>query len=141
MNAPNYAAIGPPAIAVATVLGMIVLATCEGLPPTEATADPPVVCNGQPDWCLVARSELEGRRPAYVYLDGELKKLVLPGTTVRIPVTSGASRVVNFCGFFEKDAGETKEWMCSTPTSVRFVNGDETLVISPLYKLYPRTYK
>jgi len=73
-----------------------------------------------------------GTCTVYVFLDGEERGLVLPGTdsTLRIPVTSGARPLVNFCGYF--DAGEKKEWRCSTPTNVAFVKSDQMLVIYPL---------
>jgi hypothetical protein len=65
-----------------------------------------------------------GHDPSYVYVDGELKTLVLPGKTVRIRMTGDTSHLVNFCAY-------SKQWNCSTPTSMNFASADATLVIYP----------
>ncbi len=122
-----FEAIGPPGIIVA---GLIIVAACAALVSERDRAaglwsEPPVACDGKPDWCLVARSEVVGHDPSYVYVDGELKTLVLPGKTVRIRMTGDTSHLVNFCAY-------SKQWNCSTPTSMNFASADATLVIYPL---------
>jgi NAD kinase len=122
-------------IALPTALtGAVVIAACTNFLTTERTQETtafrPVVCGGLPDWCLVARSELDGNRPGYVYVDGKERGLVLPGKTARISLVAGQAHLVNFCAYF--DVAERKEWKCSTATSTGVVNGDPTLVLRPL---------
>ncbi len=132
MTVRNFEAVGPPSIAAAALTLMLIVIVGCGMLLTERTATPPmeetvVACNGAPDWCLVARSELIGHRPAYVYVDGEMKALVLPEKTVRIAMTRGANHLVNFC-----HPTKAPEWSCSTPASMNFDGGNATLVVYPL---------
>ncbi len=89
-----------------------------------------VICNGQPDWCVVARSEMDAHRPAFVFIDGEEKGLILPSRTLRIPVKAGDTHQVNFCAYF--DVSAIKQWKCSTPTETRLDAGNSILVVFPL---------
>jgi hypothetical protein len=132
MTVRAFEAIGPPTIAVVgAVVGLIIVVACGLLSETgreqlaRSGSEPPVVCDGKPDWCLVARSELLGHTPSYVYVDGELKTLVLPGKTAQVPMTAGTRHLVNYCAY-------AKDWSCSTPASMNFADGDATLVIYPL---------
>ncbi len=126
MNASNIAKI---LTVISVVAAGLFLVRCElGQPPPEPAAKA-VNCDGQPDWCLVARSEMDGRRVAYVYMDGKVKGLILPGKTLRIPVTAGETHQVNFCAYF--DVAGFKQWKCTTPTYTKFDVGSSTLVVSP----------
>jgi hypothetical protein len=132
MTVRNFEAVGPPSIAAAAVTLMLTVIVGCGVLLTERTATPPteetaVACNGKPNWCLVARSELIGHRPAYVYVDGEMKGLVLPEKTVRFAMTGGTNHLVNFC-----QPTKVPEWTCSTPANMNFESGNATLVIYPL---------
>lgn len=114
-------------VTVSVVAAGFLVVSCEvGQPPPQQSVRP-VICNGQPDWCLIARSEMDARRPAYVYMDGEMKGLILPSKVLRIPVMVGEKHQVNFCTI---DA--SKQWRCSTPTETSFDSGDSILVVFPL---------
>lgn len=114
---------------VPVVAAGLFLVSCElGQPPPE-DAVKVVNCNGQPDWCLVAKSEMDGDRAAYVYVDGKVKGLILPGKTLRIPVTAGETHQINFCAYF--DLAELRQWKCTPPTNTKFDVGNSTLVVSP----------
>ena len=125
MNASNIAKL---LTIVPAVAAGLLLVRCGVDPPPQGVVKV-VNCNGQPDWCLVVKSEMDGRRPAYVYMDGKVKGLILPGKTLRIPVTAGETHQVNFCAYF--DIAGLKQWKCTPPTSTRFDVGDSTLVASP----------
>jgi hypothetical protein len=128
----SFEAVGPPSIAAAGLtLTLIAIVGC-GMLLTERTASSPteetaVACDGKPNWCLVARSELIGHRPAYVYVDGEMKGVVVPEKTVRFAMIRGTNHLVNFC-----QPTKVPEWSCSTPASMNFDGGNATLVIYPL---------
>jgi hypothetical protein len=103
--------------------------TCElGQPPPDQTADA-LNCDGRPQWCLIATSEMDERRPAYIYMDGEMKGLVLPSKTKRIPVAAGETHEVSFCAYF--DVAGRKRWECTLPTNAKFDAGNSTMVVSP----------
>jgi hypothetical protein len=127
MYASNVAKIAAIILSVATA---IVVASCElERPPPEAMVSA-VICNGDPYWCVVARSEMDAHRPAFVFIDGEAKGLILPGRTLRVPVKTGETHQVNFCAYF--DVSQSKQWKCSTPTDTRFETGNSMLVVFPL---------
>ena len=100
-----------------------------GQPPPEEMVSA-VIRNGDPYWCVVARSEMDAHRPAFVFVDGEEKGIILPGRTLQIPVKTGETRQVNFCAYF--DVAELKQWKCSTPTETKFEAGNTMLVVFPL---------
>jgi len=113
----------------------LAVAACQDSRPMESVAERSVVCNGQPDWCLVATSNIN--RPVYVYLDMKMSGVVLPGKTRRLPATAGGKYLVNYCGVFDIaeqnfKSPNIKKWRCSTPTEMRFDKGDMPLVLEPL---------
>ena len=127
MNASNIVKI----LSIVPVIAAgLFLVRCEvGEPPAEQMVSA-VICNGQPDWCVVARSEMDAHRPAFVFIDGEERGLILPSRTLRIPVKAGEAHQVNFCAYF--DVSETKQWKCSKPTETKFDAGNSLLVVFPL---------
>jgi len=112
----------------AVAAGLLVVSCEHGQPPQELVSA--VICNGEPYWCVVARSEMDAHRPAFVFIDGEEKGLILPSRTLRIPVKAGEAHQVNFCAYF--DVAETKRWKCSTPTDTRLDGDNSVLVVFPL---------
>lgn len=128
MNASNIVKI---LSVVPAIVGGLLLARCasDQAPPPEAMVNP-VICDGDPYWCVDARSELDAHRPAFVFVDGEEKGLILPSRTLRIPVKAGGTHQVNFCAYF--DVADTKLWKCSTPTDTKFDTGNAILVVFPL---------
>jgi len=108
----------------------IAVVSCEVAPAPPQEMVSAVICNGDPNWCVVARSEMDAHRPAFVFLDGEEKGLILPSRTMRIPVRAGETHQVNFCAYF--DVAESKKWKCSTPTETRMDAGNSILVVFPL---------
>jgi len=107
----------------------IAVVSCElGQPPPEMAR--PVICNGQPDWCLVVKSELDAHRPAYIYMDGEMQGLVLPSNTKRIPVKGGETHQISFCAYLP--VGTQLQWKCSTPTQTSLDSDDSILIEFPV---------
>lgn len=116
--------------AVSTVAIGITVVSCElGQPPPQQMVRP-VICNGEPDWCLVVKSELDAHRPAYIYLDGQMAGLVLPSNTKRIPVKAGETHQVAFCAYLP--VGSQLQWKCSAQTQTSFESDDSLLVEFPL---------
>lgn len=107
--------------------GLIVVGCEFGQPPPEATVRP-VICNGQPDWCVVVKSELDTHFPAYVYVDGKMAGIILASQTLRFPVQSGLTHYIHFCA----PTGADRQMKCSTPTAAKFDSGDEALAVFPL---------
>jgi hypothetical protein len=110
---------------------IVSIATCESQPPLREVA---ATCDGAPNWCLVATSEMDGHRAAYVYIDGEEKGLILPSKTLRVPAKAGETHAVMFCAVF--DVAESKKWECSKPTDIRFGNGNVPLIVSPTVAVF-----
>jgi len=110
-------------------LGLCVAACNFEHPPPDQMVSA-VICDGSPYWCIEARSEMDAHRPAFVFIDGEAKGLILPGRTSRVPVKAGETHQVNFCAYF--DVAETKQWKCSTPTETKLDAGNSLLVVFPL---------
>jgi hypothetical protein len=110
-------------------LGLFIAGCDVGQPPPEEKVSA-VICDGSPYWCIEARSEMDAHRPAFVFVDGEEKGLILPGRTSRLPVKAGEMHQVNFCAYF--DVAETKQWKCSTPTETKLDSGNSILVVFPL---------
>jgi hypothetical protein len=110
-------------------LGLLVAGCDVGQPPPEEMVSA-VICDGSPYWCIEARSEMDAHRPAFIFIDGEAKGLILPGRTSRLPVKGGETHQVNFCAYF--DVAESKQWKCSTPTDTNLDSGNSILVVFPL---------
>jgi len=110
-------------------VGIVVVSCQVGQPPPQEMARP-VVCNGQPDWCLVVNSELDAHRPAYIYMDGEMKGLVLPSNTKRFPVKAGETHQISFCAYMP--VGTQLQWKCSTVMQTSFDSDDSILIEFPV---------
>lgn len=126
MKAPTLIRTAPLTLLMGAVL---IICACVDQKPTESIAERQAVCNGQPEWCLIATSEMDDHRPAYVYMDGKEQGIILPDKTLRIPVTAGETHQVNFCAYF--DVAERKVWKCTPPTNTKFDAGNSTLVVAP----------
>ena len=113
-------------------LGLFVAGCNVGQPLPEEKVSA-VICDGSPYWCIEARSEMDAHRPAFVFVDGEMKGLVLPSQTLRVAVNAGETHQVNFCAYFDvTEPIPSKQWKCSTPTETRFDTGNSILVVFPL---------
>ena len=76
---------------------------------------------------------MDAHRPAFAFADGEMKGLVLPSRTLRVPVKAGEAHQVNFCAYFDvSEPIESKRWKCSTPTETKLETGDLILAVFPL---------
>ena len=127
MNAPNVTKLF--LLTASVIAAGLFLVRCElGQPPPQEMTKA-AICDGQPDWCLLATSGMDGGRAAYIYIDGKLKGHVLPGKTARIPVGSGGTHLVQYCAVF--DTAKGKEWQCTPATGVVFDKDNSTLAVSP----------
>jgi hypothetical protein len=107
----------------------IFLAACEsGQPPPRLAANS-TTCDGRTSACLVAKSEMDGRRPAYVYIDGKMGGLILPNKTLKVGLKPSEMHEVDYCAYFDV-AGEML-WKCSTPMLSKLGVGDTTILVSP----------
>ena len=114
---------------VSTLVVGITVVSCGLGQPSPSQIARPVICNGEPDWCLVVKSELDVHRPAYIYLDGKVHGLVLPSNTTRIPVKAGETHQIHFCAYMPK--GSQLGWKCSTPIQMSFDSDDSITVGLP----------
>ncbi len=109
------------------VVGAAIVAVGGGL----LVAHDALVCNGSPNWCVVARSDLDVMHPAYVFIDDKMAGLVLAGQTERFPMTAGQVHQVQYCAPFDVAETGKKEWECSRPiTSI--AGGNMPLVLRSL---------
>lgn len=117
------------AVAAVSVLGLAIGACGTLLVTHEAQAPPAVVCYQLSSSCVEAKSNLDGMRPGYVFVDDQLAGLVLVGETRQFPMTGGQVHQVQFCAVY--DVAAKRVWKCSTPIA-SLSNGNMPFVLEPL---------
>jgi hypothetical protein len=121
------------AVAAVSGLGVAIIGACGTLLVThDPSAPPAVVCDGSPDWCVVAKSDLDAMHPGYVFIDDHMAGLVLTGQTARFPITGGRVHEVKFCAVY--DDADAKEWRCSPPVG-SLSSGNTPFVLESLEAL------
>jgi hypothetical protein len=121
-------------VAAASGLAVVIIGACGTLlvEPDRRPAPVAVTCDGSPNWCVVATSDLDAAHPGYVFIDEHMAGLVLAGHTVRFPMTGGRVHQIKFCAFY--DVAGAKEWRCGAPVT-RLAGGNTPFVLEPLATL------
>ncbi len=131
-------ALGLIRIAPLLTVGIALIGGCRDSTPIETVAEHSVVCDGRPDWCLIATNDMSLSLPIYVYIDDKMAGIVLHGKTRRFPTRAGEKHFAKFCALFNiSDIANgpeptTKEWKCSPSAEMVFDKNDLALVIYPL---------